>query len=418
MSGMPTLDYDAQLRLRELAPRVLGILMRRYRDFASCEDAVQEALIAAVRQWPTEGQPENSLAWLVRVASRRMTDQIRSDAARRVREQVFVSETSMAEQIPIAIDTMTDEPADTLSLYFLCCHPSLTASSQVALTLRAVGGLTTAEIARAYMVPEATMAQRLTRAKVTIKASGSGFSEISEQDRAGRVSTVLRVLYLIFNEGYMATSGESVHRLDLSSEAIRVTRLLDRLSPPTSEVKGLLALMLLTDARRAARMGPRGELIPLDAQDRCKWSRADVDAGRQVLQEALSLGQAGGPYQVQACIAALHDDAPSMDATDWAQIAGLYEVLMRMTPSPMVRLSYAIAIAMVQGPAAGVVIIDQLEAELPDNYRLAAARAHLLERLGQHEQAIHHYRRAAAATTNIPERDYLLLRAATLAERL
>ena len=414
---MKKLDYDAQLQLRELAPRVLGILVRRYRDFASCEDAVQEALIAAAHQWPTDGQPENSLAWLVRVASRRLTDHIRADAARRLREQIFVSLTPMDEQITIVSDSTMDEPDETLSLYFMSCHPSLTPSSQIALTLRAVGGLTTAEIARAFLVPEATMAQRLTRAKLTLKASGSGFTEPSMEDRAERVSAVLRVLYLIFNEGYMATSGDAVCRFDLSSEAIRVTRLLDRVLPAAPEVKGLLALMLLTDARRSARVGSSGELIPLDAQDRSKWNRADVDAGKQVLQEALALGSVG-PYQVQACIAALHDEAASTDATDWAQIAGLYEVLMNMTPSPMVRLSHAIAIAMVQGPEAGLAIVDQLEtdARLAGNYRLAAARAHLLERLGQREQAVNHYRCAAAATTNIPERDYLLLKASTLAE--
>jgi RNA polymerase sigma factor (sigma-70 family) len=391
--------------------------VRRYRDFASCEDAVQEALIAATQQWPTDGQPENSLAWLVRVASRRLTDHIRADAARKLREQIFVSLTPMDEQIAIISDSTMDEPDETLSLYFMSCHPSLTPSSQIALTLRAVGGLTTAEIARAFLVPEATMAQRLTRAKLTIKASGSGFTEPSKEDRAERVSAVLRVLYLSFNEGYMATSGDAVCRFDLSSEAIRVTRLLDRVLPAAPEVKGLLALMLLTDARRSARVGSSGELIPLDAQDRSKWNRADVDAGKQVLQEALALGSVG-PYQVQACIAALHDEAVSTDSTDWAQIAELYEVLMNMAPSPMVRLSHAIAIAMVQGPAAGLAIVDQLEtdARLAGNYRLAAARAHLLERLGQREQAVNHYRRAAAATTNIPERDYLLLEALTLVE--
>lgn len=415
---MAELAYEDLVFLRELVPQVLGILMRRYRDFADCEDAVQEALIAAGRQWPVDGKPDNPLAWLVRVASRRLTDQIRADAARRAREHVFVSLAPMEEEIAIVSDPAVDEADETLSLYFLCCHPALTPSSQTALTLRAVGGLTTAEIARAFLVPEATMAQRLTRAKQTIRASGSGFPSLSPDDRAERLATVLRILYLIFNEGYMASSGDAVVRLDLSAEAIRVTRLLGRVLPPAPEVKGLLALMLLTDARRLARVGPRGELIPLDEQDRSQWNWGDIDAGKRLLGEALALGMVG-PYQVQACIAALHDEAESTETTDWAQIAALYELLMRMTPGPMVTLSHAIAISMVRGPAAGLAILDELaaDARMAGSYRLTAARAHLLERLGQREEAVAEYRRAAAATANIPESDYLLLKASALAER-
>ena len=310
---IPRLDNSAQDRLRDLAPKVLGALLRRYRDFGGCEDAVQEALIAAAMQWPTQGVPDNPKGWLITVATRRLTDQIRSDTARRLREQLVVSLIPADEQIALAADAAgVNERDETLDLYFMCCHPALSAASQVALTLRAVGGLATGEIARAFLVPEATMAQRLTRAKLTIKSAGAAFPELTPADRAARLPVVLKVLYLIFSEGYTASGGDQLYRVDLSTEAIRVARLLVRLLPDDPEVGGLLALMLLTDARRAARTGPNGELIPLDEQVRSNWDRARISEGERILQRALSRGTTG-PYQIQAAIAALHDQAENSD---------------------------------------------------------------------------------------------------------
>ncbi len=413
------LHPGAQHLLRELAPQVLGVLVRRYRDFAECEDAVQEALIAAVTQWPRDGQPEHPLAWLIRVATRRLTDHIRAETARRLREQLAVSLIPADGQIATAADASSvDECDETLDLYFMCCHPALTASSQIALTLRAIGGLTTAEIGRAFLVPEATMAQRLSRAKQTIKNSAMPFAEPTPTERMARLPAVLRVLYLIFNEGYAASSGDSVYRAELSIEAIRVTRLLDRLLPDVPEVEGLVALMLLTDARRAARSGPGGQLIPLDLQDRSKWDAAAIGEGTRLLHRALSRG-AVGPYQVQAAIAALHDEAASTETTDWPQIVGLYDLLSRMDGSPMVRLNHAVALAMVKGPAAGLAALDTLanDSRLTGHYRVDAARAHLLEHSGDLEGAIAHYRRAALGTSSTTERNYLLLHAAHLMER-
>jgi len=412
---IPALDANAQDLLRDLAPQVLGVLVRRYRDFAGCEDAVQEALIAAATQWP-KGMPDNPKGWLITVATRRLTDQIRADTARRLREQLVVSLIPADEQIAMAADAAgVNERDETLDLYFMCCHPALSDASQIALTLRAVGGLTTAAIARAFFVPEATMAQRLTRAKQTIKSSGSTFPEFT--DRQARLSAVLTVIYLIFSEGYTTSGGDSLYRADLSTEAIRVARLLSQLLPDEPEVDGLVALMLLTDARRAARTGPHGELIPLDEQLRSAWDRARIAEGREILQRALTRG-AVGPYQVQATIAALHDEAPTLEDTDWEQIRELYELLIRLHDSPMTRLSHAIALAMVKGPAAGLVALDGLAADphLATSHRLDAARAHLLERAGRHDEAIELYHRAAKRTTSTPERNYLLLHAARLNE--
>jgi RNA polymerase sigma factor (sigma-70 family) len=403
--------------LRELTPRVLATIVRRYRNFAGCEDAVQEALVAAAQQWPTTGVPENPLGWLIRVATRRVTDELRSIAARRVREHLVVSLIPADEQIALAADRLEPERDDTLDLFWMCCHPALSTSSQVALTLRAVGGLTTAEIARAFLVPETTMAQRLSRAKQTIKDSAIELARPTDADRAARLGAVLQVLYLIFNEGYTATSGETLQRIDLSSEAIRVVRMLAGSIPATAEIEGLLALMLLTDARRDARSGPNDELIPLDEQDRARWNRTAIDEGNALLASALGRGTPG-PYQVQAAIAALHDEAASTETTDWAQIAALYDVLIAMTDSPMARLSRAIARAMVEGPAAGLAEIEDLarDPRIGGNYRLAAARGHLHERAGDLAAAVTNYRRAADATTSTPERNYLLLKAARLDE--
>jgi len=416
---IPRLDDSAQGLLRDLAPTVLCTLLRRYRDFGGCEDAVQEALLAAAMQWPARGTPDNPKAWLITVATRRLTDQIRADTARRRREHLVVSLIPADEQIALAADVAgVNERDETLDLYFMCCHPVLSQASQIALTLRVMGGLTTSEIARAFLVPARTMAQRLTRAKQTIESAGRTFPDLTAQDRAARVPTVLNVLYLIFSEGYTASDGDELCRVDLSNEAIRVARQLWRLLPDHPEVGGLLALMLLTDARRAARTGPNGELIPLDEQVRSRWNHERIAEGKRILERALAQG-APGPYQVQAAIAALHDEAPSIEATDWPQILALYDAL-RFHDSPMTRLSRAIALGMVNGPAAGLAALDDLalDPRLATHHRLAATRAHLLERAGHHAAAIDEYRRAAQRTTNTSERTYLLLRAARLNDSL
>jgi RNA polymerase sigma factor (sigma-70 family) len=409
------LDRAAQRLLRDLAPQVLATILRRYRDFAGCDDAVQEALLAAATQWPAQGVPENPLGWLVRVATRRVSDQLRSETARRLREHLAVSLVPIDEQIALAADELA-EPFDDTLLLFMCCHPALSMASRVALTLRAVGGLTAAEIARAYWVPESTMAQRLGRAKQTIQASGVAFAVPTEEERAERAAAVLKVLYLVFNEGYTASGGAEVHRVDLSDEAIRLTRLLARSLPRDAEVNGLLALMLLTDARRAARTGPYGELVPLDEQDRTRWNREAIAEGTALVEHALSLG-APGPYQVQAAIAALHDEASDTQSTDWAQILELYGVLLGFEDNPMARLSRAIAVSMVRGPEAGLEELDVVtrDARLDGHFRVHAVRGHLFERLGKADAASSEYRRAAGGTTSTAERDYLLLKASRVA---
>ncbi|GAA4088546.1 RNA polymerase sigma factor [Nonomuraea soli] len=381
--------------LRELAPQVLGALVRRHGDFDTCEDAVQEALLDAALQWPQRGVPDNPRGWLVTVASRRLIDQVRSDSARRRREEsVAVRETAPEE--PPAHD-------DTLRLLFLCCHPDLPQASQLALTLRAVGGLTTAEIARAFLVPEATMAQRISRAKQKIK--GTAFGE------PGEPAVVLHVLYLIFNEGYTASSGPELHRGELTGEAIRLARAVHRLLPGDGEAAGLLALMLLTEARRPARTGPEGVLVPLEEQDRALWDQPMIAEGVGLITAALQQA-APGPYQVQAAIAAVHDEAPSWEQTDWPQVLALYGLL---ADSPVVRLNRAVALAMVQGPKAGLALLDTLEGgELSGHHRLAAVRAHLLELDGQALAAREHYLTAAGLTSSLPEQGYLRARAERL----
>jgi RNA polymerase sigma factor (sigma-70 family) len=404
--------------LRDLAPQVLGAVARRHGgDFAAAEDAVQEALIAAARQWPDEGIPANPRGWLYHVALRRMTDHLRSEIARRRREEE-AGAAPWAEWafVPPPDGEVDVERDDTLVLLFMCCHPALTPPSAIALTLRAVGGLTTAEIAGAFLVPEATMAQRISRAKQSIKASGVPFAMPNDAERAERLAAVLHVLYLIFNEGYTATAGPSLYRVDLSDEAIRLARMLRDLAPADAEVTGLLALMLLTDARRAARTGPDGELIPLDEQDRALWDRALIDEGRALVAQALSRGLVG-PYQIQAAVAAVHDEAARAEDTDWAQILALYGLLERLSDNPMVSLNRAIAAAMVHGPARGLEMLGALDADarIAGHYRLDAVRGHLYERSGDAERAFAHYRAAASRTTSAPERDYLLMKAARLA---
>jgi RNA polymerase sigma factor (sigma-70 family) len=398
--------------LRELAPRVLGAVARRYGDFADAEDAVQEALLAAATTWPERGQPANPLGWLIRVAARRLTDAYRSDDARRRRELLAASwSLPTASPQPGEEDTGQD---DTLVVIFMCCHPSLAPGSAIPLTLRAVGGLTTREIATAFLVPEATMAQRISRAKAAVKASGEPFRLPPPDQQAERLHSVLHVLYLLFNEGYASSSGPDLARSDLSGEAIRLARGLRASLPGNPEVTGLLALMLLTDARRPARTGPHGELVPLAEQQRARWDRTLIAEGVALITEALRRGQPG-EYQLQAAIAAVHDQAATHASTDWAKILSLYQALDRMTGNPMVTLNRAAAAAMAQGPAAGLAILDGLAGRLGDHHRFHAVRAHLLELAGDQDAAWGEFGAAAARATNLREREYLTTQAARLA---
>ena len=371
---MTELPKPAEHLLRELAPQVLGAVVRRYGNFAAAEDAVHEALLAAAMQWPDEGVPDNPRGWLIHVAARRMTDQLRSEISRRRRETELVrQEPPGFDLAPPPEDAELREHDDTLLLLFMCCHPVLTPASAIALTLRAVGGLTTAEIANAYFVPEATMAQRISRAKQKIKESGVPFAMPTEQESGERLASVLHVLYLIFNEGYASSIGEELQRSDLASEALRLTRTVHALLPDDGEASGLLALMLLTDARRPARTNAEGELVPLAKQQRALWDRTLVDEGVKLISATLSRGSVG-PYQLQAAIAAVHDEALRVEDTDWPQILALYGLLERMSDNPMVTLNRAVAVAMVHGPRAGLELLATLAGDprLRDHYRLAA----------------------------------------------
>ncbi|WP_448006071.1 RNA polymerase sigma factor [Agromyces bauzanensis] len=400
---------DAVRALRDAAPSALAVLVRRYGDFEDCEDAVQEALIAASDQWPRDGVPDSPRAWLVQVAARRYIDQVRSDVARRRRESRAAELEPPPAPVPAADDTLT--------LFLLCCHPALTRAAQVALTLRAVGGLTTAEIARALLVPEATVAQRISRAKARIRASGEGFRMPRADELDARLAALRHVLYLIFTEGHTASSGERLARVDLSAEAIRLTRQLHAAAPDASgETTGLLALMLLTDARRAARTDETGALVPLDEQDRTRWDPARIEEGVALVTDVLDRAPIG-PYQVQAAIAAVHDEASSTQTTDWLEILGLYDLLARLTPGPMVTLGRIVAIAMVEGPAAGLAALDRGEAEsapLAEHHRTWAVRAHLLERSGSPDAASLAFAEAARRTLNGPEQRYLAAKAEAL----
>ena len=404
---------DLSELLRELAPRVLGSLIRRYHDFDTCEDALQEALLAAANQWPADGVPESPRGWLVTVASRRFVDQVRGERARRHREAFFAGR----EPADAMVQPAPDEPDhrdrdDTLTLLFMCCHPALAPASRIALTLRAVGGLTTAEIARAFLVPEATMAPRISRAKQRIRASGATFGLSGGREYAERLSAVLHVLYLIFNEGYTASSGPDLYRSDLADEAIRLTRAMHRRLPGDGEVAGLLALMLLTDARRAARTDADGGLVPLDEQDRSRWDTGMIEEGTRLVTDAM-LRSPLGPYQLQAAIAALHVAAPRAEDTDWRQIRFLYRVLCRIAPNPMATLNHAVAVAMTDGPHAGLAMLSQLadDGRMARHHRLAGVRAHLLELAGDAPAARENYLIAARGTTSAPEQRYLRDRA-------
>jgi len=401
---------DAVRALRAAAPSALAVLVRRYGDFEACEDAMQEALISASAQWPRDGVPDSPRAWLVQVASRRHIDQVRSDVARRRRESLAVDLEPPPTPVP-AVD-------DTLALFLLCCHPALTTPSQIALTLRAVGGLTTAEIARSLLVPEATIAQRISRAKARMKASDEGFRMPRADELESRLGALRSVLYLVFTEGHTASSGDRLARVDLSAEAIRLTRQLHDADPDASgETTGLLALMLLTDARRAARTDGAGAIVPLDEQDRSGWDRAMIDEGVALVSAVLDRAPIG-PYQLQAAIAAVHDEADSTATTDWLEILGLYDLLARLAPSPMVTLGRIVALAMVQGPEAGLAALDRAEAQrdggLTDHHRTWAVRAHLLEQSGSTDAASLAFAEAARRTLNGPEQRYL----ASKAERL
>jgi RNA polymerase sigma factor (sigma-70 family) len=381
------------------------VILRRYGDFDAAEDAVQEALVAAARRWPRDGVPEQPMAWLVQTASRRMVDQWRRDASRRKREAAATSEAVTPSDTP--------EGDDTLLLLFLCCHPSLTSASAIALTLRAVAGLTTAEIAHAFLVPESTMAQRISRAKQRIRQSGIGFGMPDDDELVERLGSVLRVLYLIFNEGYTSSGGDDLQRIDLTEEAIRMTRMLDRALPDEPEVLGLLALMLLVDARRDARTDADGDLVPLPDQDRTRWDPRRIAEGTALLDRAMRSGRVG-EYRLQAAIAALHDHAATADQTDWPQIAALYAMLEQLTGSPVVTLNRAVAVAMADGVPAGMAVLDSVADRLEGFYRVDAVRAHLLEMSGDTTRAVAHYRAAAKAASNLAEQRYLIAQAARL----
>ncbi|MCW2905636.1 MAG: polymerase sigma-70 factor, subfamily [Actinomycetia bacterium] len=407
-----TADRDPGDLLRELAPQVLGALLRRFGHFDLCEDATQEALLAAALQWPREGTPDNPRGWLITVAARRLMDAARSEQSRRRREDHVAVATPQSELLSPAADADPGQDRDdSLALLFGCCHPALSAPSQIALTLRAVGGLTTAQIAAAFLVPEATMAQRISRAKQAIKASEIPLAgPASQAERGDRLRAVLHVLYLIFNEGYTAAQGDELTRPDLSAEAIRLARWLRRLLPEDGEVAGLLALMLLTEARRPARTSPDGELVPLAEQQRGRWDRALIAEGVELITGTLAAGgPAVGAYQLQAAIAAVHDEAADVDTTDWPQILALYDLLDRVAPNPVSSLSRVVAVARVHGPAAGLGALAGLESDrrMAGYHRLLATRAHLLGLAGQHGPAAAAYRDAARRATSVPERRYL-----------
>ncbi|MGN6867221.1 MAG: RNA polymerase sigma factor [Solirubrobacteraceae bacterium] len=398
--------------LRQLAPQVLAALTRRYGQFDACEDAVQDALLAASQQWPEQGVPEHPRGWLIAVATRRLIDEMRADRARRAREDAAAEPEKDHERSP---EEQQPEADDTLTLLFLCCHPAVTVASQIALTLRAVGGLTTAEIAHAFLGPEATMGRRIRRAKELIKTSGMKFSLPPEAERPERLRAVRHVLYLVFNEAYTASAGPELQRVGLAEEAIRLARMLHRLLPTDGETTGLLALMLLTHARRAARVGADGALIPLAEQDRDLWDRVAIADGVQLIEQALASAQIG-PYQLQAAIAAVHAEASSADETDWHQIVSLYTLLERLSPNPIFALNRVVAVAMADGPAAGLAQLAAIEgdARLAGHHRVDAVRAHMLELAGDRDGAADAYRAAARLTTSLPEQRYLESRAAAL----
>ena len=408
---MTTTD-DVEDLLRQLAPQVLGALLRRHQALDLCEDAVQEALVAAASDWPAKGTPHNPRAWLTTVATRRLIDEVRSENSRRLREDRLMFGAPPAELSRLPGDEHDPDRDDTLILLLLCCHPALTSPSQIALTLKAVGGLTTAEIASAFLVPEATMAQRVSRAKQRIREAGATFSLPPPDEIDGRLRAVLHVLYLIFNEGYTTSSGAQINRTDLTREAIRLTRELLRVRPGDGEIQGLLALMLLTEARRPARVDADGELVSLADQDRARWDGGMIAEGVALVTSALADGPAGA-YQLQAAIAAVHDEAASAEETDWPEILALYRLLDHIAPNPMATVNRALAVAMVQGPEAGLDLLASLDADerVSRHHRLYAMRGHLLEMAGALPEARDAFEQAARRTASAPEKRYLHRRA-------
>ncbi|WP_406056410.1 RNA polymerase sigma factor [Kribbella sp. NBC_00889] len=397
-----TPDADLESAIRAGAPKALASLLRRYGTFDQCEDAVQEALLEAFVQWRANGVPEKPVGWLVSVATRRLMDGWRRDNARRQRE------VNDHLRTPAVEDDHVPDTDDTLRLLVLCCHPALTPASQIALTLRSVGGLTTAEVAAALLVGETIVAQRISRAKRTIKESGARFELPSGQEYDERLRAVLHVLYLIFNEGHTASAGDDLQRLDLAAEALRITRMLRPATPGADEVTGLLALMILTHARRDARTGPGGDLVPADRQDRSRWHADEIAEGTALVEAALTSGPVG-PYQLEAAIAAVHSEADSVETTDWEQIAGLYRILAEVDPGPMVTLGSAVAVAMTEGPQAGIDLVEGLAGDryLGDHHRRLSVLAHLQELAGRPDLAREHYLAALDRTRNTAEQNYL-----------
>jgi len=400
---------------RREAPYVLGALLRRHGDLGDCEDAAQEALAAAAVQWGTEGVLDSPRGWLIRVASRRLVDQVRADRARAAREVAVVAREPADALLAPGAD---DEPAatdDSLALLLLCCHPALRPPSQVALTLRAVAGLSTAQIAAAFLVPEATMAQRLSRARATLRAAGVRFVGPPPEELPARVAACLEVLHLVFNEGYAASSGPALLDTSLTAEAVRLTRTLHRALPDHDEVAGALALMLLTAAREATRVDDRGDLVPLAKQDRSRWDAAAVAEGVALLEAVLPRGHLGR-FQLQAAIAAVHAEAPTWADTDWRQISLLYAMLEELAPGPAVTLNRAVAVGMALGPREGLAMVEPLldEPAMARYHRTHAVRAHLLEMAGDREGALAAYATAARLTASIPEQRYLNDRASRL----
>lgn len=407
-SRLPVTAAETEDLLRRLAPQVLGAVVRRYGNFDLAEDATQEALLAASLRWPQVGRPGDPKAWLITVASRRLTDLLRSEQARRHRENT-VARWALTEPGASRPDELSaGDTGDTLVLLLLCCHPSLSVASQIALTLRAVGGLSTAEIARALLGSEQTVTRRITRAKKAIKDSGLPFALPSPDELEGRLNAVLRVLYLIFNEGYASTAGTVLIRVDLAQEAIRLARMLYAARPADSEVAGLLALMLLIHARHRARTAPDGSLIPMAEQDRGLWDQEAINEGVTLITAALPRGPVG-PYQLQAAIAAVHDEAEEPEATDWRQITALYGVLLRLDDNPVVALNHAVAVSMVDGPRAGLELVQRLvtDTRINTDRRYHAVRGHLLEMAGDPAAALEAYRAAARAATNLQQQRYL-----------